>query len=155
MIYWLTGQPGHGKTVQAKLLLEYLRDSSPAGVQVFHIDGDDLRTLVQNQDYSRAGRENNIRLAQSIAKYLHAKNANVVVSLVAPYRELREEFKTIMATDLVEIYVHTSEIRGREHFHTDYEKPETNFIELCTDAEEPDQTFERLIDLIDSWEGAS
>ena len=54
MIYWFTGQPGHGKTTLAKALIAHLRAQ---GTEPFHVDGDDLRALTANADYSRAGRE--------------------------------------------------------------------------------------------------
>ena len=50
MIYWLTGQPGSGKTTICKEILE-LKD-----YRIFHIDGDDLRDLFDNKDYSESGR---------------------------------------------------------------------------------------------------
>ena len=124
MIFWFTGQPGSGKTTLGKALLEKLDD-------VFHIDGDDLRDLSANVDYSEQGRISNIRTAQSIAMYLDNKDKNVVVSVVAPYKWLREEFKN--RHNVNEIYVHTTEIRGREHYFVeDYEKPEENFLEIDT-----------------------
>jgi adenylylsulfate kinase-like enzyme len=46
-----------------------------------------------NKDYSEQGRINNIRNAQMIAEYFTTNDCDVVVSLVAPYRWLREEFK--------------------------------------------------------------
>ena len=124
MIFWFTGQPGSGKTTLGKALLERLDD-------VFHIDGDDLRGLSANVDYSEQGRISNIRTAQSIAMYLDNKGKNVIVSVVAPYRWLREEFKK--RHNVNEIYVHTTEIRGREHyFAEDYEKPEESFLDIDT-----------------------
>ena len=124
MIFWFTGQPGSGKTTLGKALLKKLDN-------VFHIDGDDLRGLLANVDYSEQGRINNIRTAQSIAMYLDNKGKNVVVSVVAPYKWLREEFKE--RHNVNEIYVHTTEIRGREHyFAEDYEKPEENFLDIDT-----------------------
>ena len=59
MVYWFTGQPGHGKTVLSKMLIEYLEDNKEK--QVIHIDGDDLREIFQNKDYSKEGRIKNIR----------------------------------------------------------------------------------------------
>ena len=124
MIFWFTGQPGSGKTTLGKALIEKMEN-------VFHIDGDDLRGLSANIDYSEQGRINNIRTAQSIAMYLDNKGQNVVVSVIAPYKWLREEFKERHQVN--EIYVHTTEIRGREHyFAEDYEKPEKNYLDIDT-----------------------
>jgi adenylylsulfate kinase-like enzyme len=142
-IYWFTGQPGAGKTVLAKLLqarFEWMRQD------VFHIDGDDLRDLIQNKDYSKEGRVKNIELAQSIAKYLYNKNNNVVVSLVSPYLDIRERFKQDMGTNIVEIYVHTTDIRGREQFHvSDYEVPTSNFISIDTTGKTDIESFKHLL----------
>jgi adenylylsulfate kinase-like enzyme len=143
MIYWFTGQPGAGKTVLAKVLQGHLKSQHQ---DVFHIDGDDLRDLIQNKDYSREGRIKNIELAQSIAKYLHNKNCNVVVSLVSPYLEVREQFKQDLGDAIKEIYIHTSDIRGREQFHVDdYTQPQTNFISINTTGKTIEESFKLLI----------
>jgi adenylylsulfate kinase len=148
MIYWFTGQPGHGKTVLAKRLNEYLKFRSDK--LTIHIDGDDLREILANKDYSKAGRENNIRTAQAIARFLQNKSHNVVVSLVAPYRELREEFKS--KGNVCEIYVHTTEQRGREHFHmSEYEPPLENFIDIDTTNTTEEQSFEELLRKIQKY----
>ena len=42
MIYWFTGQPGHGKTTLAKALIAQLKRG---GYTPYHIDGDDLRNI--------------------------------------------------------------------------------------------------------------
>ena len=138
MIFWFTGQPGSGKTTLGKALMEKLDD-------VFHIDGDDLRGLSANIDYSEQGRISNIRTAQSIAMYLDNKGKNVVVSVVAPYKWLREEFKE--RHNVNEIYVHTSEIRGREHyFAEDYEKPGENFLEIDTTNISVEECISRVLE---------
>ena len=129
MIYWLTGQPGSGKTTLAKSIMElrYFSDW-------FHIDGDDIRELFNNKDYSKQGRMKNIQLAQHLAQYLHSKGQNVLVSLVSPYKEQRELFKVKLENAIKEVYVHTSEVRGREQFFVeDYEPPTENYIDMCTD----------------------
>ena len=90
MIYWFTGQPGSGKTVLANLLKEkYLPHA-------YRIDGDEMRELFKNKDYSMKGRIANIDAAQKIAHYLHNQGKDVIVSLVSPYLDQREEFKDIM-----------------------------------------------------------
>ena len=128
MIYWLTGQHGAGKTTLCKQMM--LNMSS----DVFHIDGDDLRGLFDNKDYSEVGRRKNIELAQQISEYLHNKGKHVFVSLVSPYKDQRDKFKEKMGNMLKEVYVYTSEVRGRENFFVqDYEPPTENYIDICTD----------------------
>jgi adenylylsulfate kinase-like enzyme len=143
-IYWFTGQPGAGKTVLSLRLKDYLEQEY--GQEVFHIDGDELRILYKNLNYGREGREENIKRAQDIAKFIHTQGYDVIVSLVAPYKELREKFKTEMKSGLVEFYVHTTDIRGREHFHTDeYVAPSENYIDVDTTNVEPEESLNQII----------
>ena len=138
MIFWFTGQPGSGKTTLALVLLEKLDGA-------FHIDGDDLRGLVHNVDYSEQGRINNIRMAQSIAMFLDNKGLDVVVSLVAPYRWLREEFKVRHMVN--EIYLHTTEKRGKEKFFAkDYEPPQENFLDVDTTNITVEACIDRIVE---------
>jgi adenylylsulfate kinase-like enzyme len=145
-IIWLIGQAGHGKTVLAKLFEDYI---DRVGVNdVLHIDGDDLRNLTINKDYSRFGREQNIRNAQVIAKYLQNKGFHVVVSLMTPYRDLREEFKE-NTENVYEIYVHTTDIRGREQFHVeDFQKPVFNYLDMDTTNITPEESLKEIIDYV-------
>jgi adenylylsulfate kinase len=130
-IYWITGQPGAGKTTLGKELSSSLIDIKRE--LCFHIDGDDIRDLFDNKDYSEDGRRKNIQLAQQMSQYLSSQSVNVVVSLVSPYKDQREEFKEKMGRKITEIYVHTSEIRGRENlFVDDYKSPTENFIDIDT-----------------------
>ena len=125
---WLTGQPASGKTTLANLLIESLSNENPNKLY-FNIDGDDLRNLFQNKDYSRKGRESNIRLGMSLAAYLINKKCIPIISLVSPYISLREEFKS--KYNVLEVYIHTSEIRGREeYFVKEYEPPQDNFLDM-------------------------
>ena len=142
MIYWFTGQPGHGKTTLAKAMLSHLASQ---GIEAFHVDGDDLRALTTNADYSRGGRENNIRRAQLLAHYLQSKGQTVVVSLVAPYRDIREELKA--TAQVTEVYVHTTETRGREEKHaSDYEAPLDNFIDIDTTGKSVEDSLQEVLD---------
>ena len=147
MIYWLTGQPAHGKTTLAKMLVEYFEKNNLN--KVFHIDGDDLRSLTKNKDYSEQGRIDNVKGAQKIAHYLHNQGYTVVVSLVSPFRWQREEFKDFLDKNIVEFYIHTNKIRERENFRVDYyEEPVKNFINVDTTFDSPEESFKKIIDQI-------
>jgi adenylylsulfate kinase len=142
MIIWFTGQPGSGKTTICKRILW----DKPG---VFHIDGDDLRDLFDNKDYSELGRRKNVELAQQIAHYLHKKGKDVVVSLVSPYKDQRDKFKEKMGDNLVEVYVHTSEIRGREDFFVkEYGQPTENYLDIDTTNESVEESIKKVLDYV-------
>jgi adenylylsulfate kinase len=151
MIYWLTGQPGHGKTVLSDLLKRSLDlINKPAGKQTVQVDGDDLRELTVNKDYSEQGRINNIRNAQMIAQFCHNKGMDVIVSLVSPYRWLREEFKERMEHHIIEFYIFADEPRERDHFHVDnYEPPEKNFYLIDTTVKSPMDSLKEITDILE------
>jgi adenylylsulfate kinase len=139
MIYWLTGQPGAGKTALAKWLEAHFVGKATI------VDGDDIRAIFDNKDYSEAGRRENIELAQNIAKFLHYKRGTVIVSLVSPYKDQRDSFKETMGDNIREIYVHTTSIRGREQFHVaNYQAPTENFIDIDTTSKSEFETFQEL-----------
>jgi len=121
MIHWFYGQPGAGKTTLAKGLLEK--------IDAIHIDGDDIRATFKNQDYSKEGRIKNFTLINNIVRFLDHKNFDVVVSVVSPYREIRDQ---ILDLDIKYYYVKTSEIRGREHFFV--ENLEVNEKDIILDT---------------------
>jgi len=148
MVYWFTGQPGAGKTVLGRKLHSFLKTEKRNWRRdVFHLDGDDLRELTINKDYSEEGRVKNIRNAQMITEYLHNNGCDVVVSLVAPYRTLREEFKErIGFSNFIEFYVHTTQKRERDKFKVkEYEQPEIEFIDIDTTKDSPDISFSKII----------
>ena len=130
MIIWLTGQPGSGKTTLANSLISKLSDETN-DIKIINLDGDDLRSINKNKDYSKAGRIKNISTAISIIRFLANKNFLCIVSIVAPYKFLRDELKDEFK--FLEVYLHTDEVRGREHFFSkDYQKPESNFFSVDT-----------------------
>ncbi len=142
MIYWFTGQPCAGKTTLAKKL-HYIKPTA------FIIDGDDMRELFSNKDYSAKGRIDNVGTAQRIAHYLHNQGKDVIVSLVSPYIDQREEFKDLIGDELIEFYVHTTELREREHFKAiAYTPPLANFVDIDTTYDTEKQSFEKILDYI-------
>ena len=66
------------------------------------------------------------------------------MALVAPYLKIREDFKSI--TPVSEIYLHTNEVRGREHFFADdYEKPEKDFLEIDTTNKKVEECVNEIL----------
>lgn len=141
MIYWFTGQPGAGKTTLALALQKKLRRRGHVTV---HLDGDLLRVMTANQDFSTAGRMKNIRAAQALAAKIHEDGAWVVAAFVSPFRALREEFKR--RAEVLEIHVHTTEQRGREkYFVENYEPPLEDFLDLDTTNVSVDACVEKIL----------
>jgi len=142
MIYWFTGQPCAGKTI----LADKLKKEIPGA---YRIDGDDIRELFSNKDYSIKGRVENVGTAQRIAQYLHNQGKDVIVSLVSPYIDQREDFKLIMGNNIQEIYVHCSDIRERDHFKSiAYNPPYENYIDINTTFDSPEKSFEKLLEAL-------
>ena len=144
MILWFTGQPGSGKTTLAK---RFIKDKligfmKLQPVKIVHIDGDDLREVLDNKDYSEQGRRKNIQFAINMAKVMDDKGYLVLVSLVSPYRDMREKLKS--NRNITEFYLHTTEIRGKEdYFVENYEPPINNFVDINTN-----KSIEECIDEI-------
>jgi adenylylsulfate kinase len=127
MIINLTGQAGAGKSTIARELYKILHNS-------IIIDGDELREIFVNKDYSEDGRRKNITNAYNIARFLEAKGLTPIIALISPYEDLREDLKSI--SNVKEIYVYTSQIRGREsYFAENYSSPKSNFLDLSTDGD--------------------
>ena len=86
MILWITGNSGAGKTTLAEKILP------PLGI---HLDGDDIRERITGFDLSGTGRrEHNLNTAKW-AKLLSDQGFDVVVSMICPFEDLREEVKQI------------------------------------------------------------
>jgi len=126
MIVVLFGQPHSGKSTLANLLMRKI----PAE----NIDGDFLRKIFQNKNYSRESRIINLNRASDIAHYINeTTEKHVILSLVYPYQEARNYLNSL-TSDVVWIYLSYSGERGRENFHvTDFDIPiEENVLSLDT-----------------------
>ncbi len=118
MILWFTGQPGSGKTTLCNEIKKRLKG------KVIHFDGDDIRDVLNNKDYSEKGRRKNIQFVINMAKVMEKKGFLVLVSLVSPYRDLR-------IGDVV--YLNSSRDLRKEYWVKDYEPPQQNFLKINTD----------------------
>lgn len=123
MVISLTGQPGSGKSIQSQMLQTYFKDA-------IIIDGDDVRKLFDNKDYSINGRMENIKRAYDIAYFLHTKGFVVILAMMSPFKLLREDLQNKVGKEYYQFYLHTTDIRGREQYHFDeFEIPSANHID--------------------------
>ena len=138
MIIVLFGQPHSGKTTLAERLeFENLYD--------IHIDGDKLREVFNNKDFSREGRLINLQKASDIAAFLNGMSYDVVISVVFPYKEARDYLNNLVP-NVKWIYLTYTNPRGREDFHVaDFEEPELeNFMRINTDNQSIEETLEKI-----------
>ena len=137
---------------RALALYEELKGLGYTGIenQYFATDSNNEEELFSNKDYSEKGRRDNIDAAQKIAHYLHNQGKDVIVSLVSPYIDQREEFKKVMGFALTEILVHynVAEIRrGREEYHVmDFQKPNYDFIDIDTTTDTPAMSIQKILE---------
>jgi len=121
MIIVLFGQPHSGKTTLGELVRQFVQLKKHT--EVHHLDGDELRKLYDNTDYSKAGRIANLNRASDIAAYLDSKGLDVVMSLVYPYLEARTYLSQLI-TNVKWVYLTYDGDRGREKFHVkDFDYP--------------------------------
>lgn len=145
-LYWFTGQPGAGKTTLAQLLKQRIQQMNPKE-KVVILDGDEIRDLFNNKDYSVEGRLKNVEMVQNCCRFLVKNDITTIVCMVSPFAIQRREI--VKELNGVEIFVECIEIRGREKFHVDYyEQPmyttSHQLININTSFKTDIQSFEVL-----------
>ena len=134
MITLLFGQPHSGKTtiahsLQTKLFIEY-------GEHIPIIDGDEIRDIFKNKDFSREGRLRNLQRISDIATFLSHKYPHVIISAVYPYKEARDYLRELNSNYVLMVELQYLLDRGRENFHVkDFESENygVNYMRLDTD----------------------
>jgi adenylylsulfate kinase len=105
---WLTGLPSAGKSTIAHGVEPVLR---ARGQRVEVLDGDAVRPhLAAARGYSREDRAINIRRIGWVAELLARNGVVVLVSAIAPFRDVREDVRAAHAangTPYCEVYVAT------------------------------------------------
>ena len=88
---WLTGLPSSGKTTIATALATRLREEFR---RVETLDGDEIRAFLSaGLGFSRADRDANVRRIGLVAEILARNGVLVLVPVIAPYADSREEVR--------------------------------------------------------------
>jgi len=158
---WLTGLPSAGKTTIAHALEKRLLTG---GHRVEVLDGDVLRThLTRGLGFSREDREENVRRIGFVAHLLSRNGVVAVVSVISPYRAVRDELRALHAGRFFEVHVATpvdvcsardvkglyarqraGELRGLTGVDDPYEAPLDAEAVIHTQHQTPDQSVEVL-----------
>ena len=98
-VLWMTGLPCSGKTTIARKLQELYP-------KLAMLDGDEVRKWLSQNDFSREGINENNRKVANLARLLSNHNVSVLVSLISPYNENREDARKIIGDDkFIELYI--------------------------------------------------
>jgi adenylylsulfate kinase len=158
-VIWFTGLPGSGKTTLAQRMLAELRRRELA---CDHLDGDEFRNLFPGFGFSREARDQNVRNAAVIARYLQGKGVCAVASFISPYGEARAYARSL-CQPFVEVHLSTSlaecERRDPKGLYAKaragaiasftgvsdpYEAPETPELRIDTAVTTPDEAVARI-----------
>jgi adenylylsulfate kinase-like enzyme len=145
MIILLYGQPASGKTTLSNELMR-IYDNQDA----IQIDGDKWRDITKNKDYSKEGRNRNLKGAFDMALYLEREGYMPILSFVTPYEEYRKYLEE-NSNKLIEIYLFYNENvdRGRnDYFAKDFETPARNFLSLNTSLFSIEQCVNEIINYV-------
>lgn len=115
MIVVFYGQPHSGKTTlaqayQTRLFIE-------TGKHVPIVDGDEIRQIFINKDFSNDGRLKNLQKISDIATFLERQYGEVIISAVYPLKEARKYLNDLNPSNVAWIFLKYEKPRGRESFH--------------------------------------
>ena len=98
-VLWMTGLPCSGKTTIARKLQEVYP-------KLALLDGDELREWLSPKDFSRDGRNEHNRRVAHLTKLLLKHDVSVLVSLISPFNENREDARKIIGdSKFIETYI--------------------------------------------------
>ena len=163
---WFTGLSGAGKTTISEIVAPALRER---GLKIEVLDGDVVRTnLSKGLGFSKEDRDTNIRRIAFVADLLSRNGVGVITAAISPYAELRREARATMGERFIEVYVQASveecakrdtkglyekafkgEIKEFTGVSDPYEAPESPEIRIESEHEEPEESAERILQLLE------
>lgn len=103
-VFWMTGLSGAGKTTLAKAMARILKKW---GNKVVILDGDEIRKVFPKTGFDKESRRAHNKRVAFWANKLKEQGIVVIVSLISPYKEFREEAREICGGDFIETYIST------------------------------------------------
>jgi adenylylsulfate kinase len=164
IVFWFTGRPGSGKTTIINTIIENIKKQQKVEI----LDGDELREwLSPEAGFSMEGRERHIRRVIRISEILSRNGVVVLVSLVSPYRKIREEARNFLGASFKEIFVKCSletcmkrdpkghyakaikgEIKNMTGIQDSYEEPINPELVLDTENKSVEESVQILMNFI-------
>src|SRR5215204_363477 len=100
---WFTGLSGAGKTTISEIVERDLREKF-GKVEV--LDGDIVRTnLSKGLTFSREDRDTNVLRIGFVADLLTRNGVGVIVSAISPFKEARDQVRSLIGEGFIEIFV--------------------------------------------------
>ncbi|MFI3202223.1 MAG: adenylyl-sulfate kinase [Eubacteriales bacterium] len=146
--YWFTGLSGSGKSTIANALEQALVAD---GKHTMLLDGDNIRIgLNNNLGFSESDRVENIRRIAETAKLMNDAGLIVLVAVISPFANDRQNARAIIGEEFCEVYVATSleecERRDVKNLYEKARKGEiANFTGISSPYEVP-QNAEVVVD---------
>jgi bifunctional enzyme CysN/CysC len=162
---WFTGLSSAGKSTIGKAVYEKLW---ARGYKVEWLDGDAVRqNLSKGLGFSKDDRDENVRRIGFVAELLTRNGVIALVSLISPYRGVREEVRRRIG-NFLEVYVHApleiceqrdvkglyrraraGQIPAMTGIDDPYEPPLTPDLECRTDLETAAESTAKVLDAIE------
>jgi len=162
---WFTGLSGAGKTTITNQLVKELRGR---GSKLEVLDGDIVReNLSKGLGFSKEDRDTNIRRIAFVANLLSRNGVPVITAAISPYREIRDEARSMMDGRFIEAYVKASvetceerdvkglyakarsgEIKEFTGVSDPYEPPENPELVIDTESQSPEESAKQIVDFL-------
>lgn len=161
-LIWFTGLSGSGKSTLAANLEVMLYDK---GLKTYLLDGDVIRRgLNVDLTFSDADREENIRRIGEVAALMLDAGIVVLAAFISPFEAGRDRVRRLVGDDnFIEVFVDASlevcerrdikgiyrkaragELRGVTGIDSPYERPNSPFVTVRTDAMTIDESVQLL-----------